>query len=116
MDSTDCETTCSLRDRSISIGNELQKGNDVRLYYNLVYYRGRQWETASLIFVFTLGCLWKCKRNKSKLAAILFLCRANLPRFDTRIWPHFHVKTCGRTLKSPLFNTQIGMSTALFNL
>ena len=34
----------------------------------------------------------------------------NLPRFDERIWPHFHPH------KSPLFNTQIGMSTALFNL
>ena len=51
-------------------------------------------------FVFALGCLCKCMRNKSRLAAILFLCRANLHRFDARIWPHFHVKTCGHT--SPL--------------
>ena len=35
----------------------------------------------------------------------------NLPRFDARVWPHFHVKTH----KSPPFNTQIGMSTALFS-
>ena len=63
-------------------------------------------------FVFALGCLCKCMRNKLRLAAILFLCHANLPRFDARIWPHFHVKTH----KSPLFNAQIGMSTALFNL
>ena len=50
-----------------------------------------------------MGCLCKCMRNKSRLAAILFLCRANLPRFDARIWPHFHVKTCGHT--SPLPST-----------
>ena len=45
-------------------------------------------------------------------AAILFLCRSNLPRFDARIWRHFHVKTCGHA--SAL--SQFGMSTALFNL
>ena len=55
-------------------------------------------------FVFALGFLCKCMRNKSRLAVILFLCRANLPRFDTRIWPHFHVKAH----KAPLFNTQMG--------
>ena len=43
-------------------------------------------------FVFALGFLCKCMRNKSRLATIFFLCRANLPRFDARIWPHFHVK------------------------
>ena len=63
-------------------------------------------------FVFALGCLCKCMQNKLRLAAILFLCCANLPRFDARIWPHFHMKTH----KSPLFNTQIGISTALFDL
>ena len=31
------------------------------------------------------------------LAAILFLCHTNLPCFDARIWPRFHVKTCGHT-------------------
>ena len=41
--------------------------------------------------VFAFGRLYKFMRNKSRLAAILFLCRANLPRFDARIWPHFHV-------------------------
>ena len=42
------------------------------------------------MFVFVLGCLCKCTciRNKLRLAAILFLCRANLPR----IWPHFHTQ------------------------
>ena len=35
-------------------------------------------------FVFALSCLWKCIRNKSRLAAILFLCRTNLPRFDEK--------------------------------
>ena len=61
-------------------------------------------------FVFVLGCLCKCMQNKLRLAAILLLCRTNLPRIDARIWPHFQVKTH----KSPLFNTHIGMSTALF--
>ena len=65
-------------------------------------------------FVFALGCLCKYMRNKSRLAAILFLPRVNLPRFDARIWPHFHMKTWSH--KFPLFNTHIGMSTARFNL
>ena len=47
-------------------------------------------------FVFALGCLCKCMRNISRL----FLCRANLPRFHARIWPHFHVKTCDHTCPS----------------
>ena len=54
-------------------------------------------------FVFALGYLRKCMRNKSRLAALFLLCRANLPRFDARIWPHFHEKTCGHT--SPLSST-----------
>ena len=54
-------------------------------------------------FVFVLGSLRKCMQNKSGLAAILFLCHVNLPGFDARIWPHFHVKTWSHT--SPLSST-----------
>ena len=36
-------------------------------------------------FVFALGCLCKCMRNKSRLAAICFSVAQNLPRFDARI-------------------------------
>ena len=43
-------------------------------------------------FVFALGCLCKCMWNKLRLAAILFLCGANLPRFDARIRPHFQTQ------------------------
>ena len=50
-----------------------------------------------------LGCLCKCMQNNSRLVAILFLCCSNLPRFDARIWPHFHMKICSHT--SPLSST-----------
>ena len=58
-------------------------------------------------FVFALGFLCKFEVGR-----ILFLCCANLPRFDARIWPYFHVKIH----KSPVFNTQIGMSTAVITV
>ena len=54
-------------------------------------------------FVFALDLLCKCMRNKSRLAAILFICRANLPCFDARIWRYFRVKTHN----SPVLTTQI---------
>ena len=43
---------------------------------------GRQWETANLYnVVFALGCLCKCMLNKSRLAAILFLCCSKFTLF-----------------------------------
>ena len=89
----------------------IYSGGSQLLKLDIKPYCGRQWETASLIFCFVRLPV-QMHAEQSRLAAILFLRRANLPRFDVRIWPHFHVKTH----KSPLFNTQIGMLTALFNL
>ena len=82
------------------------------LFLFYCFYRGRQWKTAQLILCLHWAACANALQNKSRLAAILFLCHANLLCFDARIWPHFHMKSH----KSPLFNTQIGMLTALFNL
>ena len=59
----------------------------------MVSFRGRQWETVSLILCLRWdACENACAGNKSRLVAILFLCRAKLPLFHARIWPHFNVK------------------------
>ena len=67
---------------------------------------GRQWETASLILCLRwVACANACGTNRGWL----FLCRANLPRFDARIGPHFHTSSLSSTHK-------IDMLAALFNL
>ena len=55
---------------------------------------GRQWEIASLICV-CVGLPVQMRAEQIEVGAHFFSLSANLPPFDARIWPHFHVKTCG---------------------
>ena len=57
--------------------------------------RGRQWETASLILLLRwAACANACGINRGWWP-FCFSVTHNLPRFDARIRPYFHVKTCG---------------------
>ena len=78
---------------------------EVRMIFNVCFITSKKPVPTSIMkifascFIFALGCLCKCMQNKSRLAAILFLCCANLPRFDARIRPHFHTSSLSSTHK-----------------